>query len=133
MFPKAKKLLAKETFAVSISVIQYPRYVVLWKEFMQFASIIVCLFFCKSSSFLQNKNSSIMLNKFWDRDLQPLQKFLPQKWRSAISDLWNFTVFMGSIQRNAQVLQKFILQCFMVMNPKLNSANKLSFTNNFFP
>ena len=32
-FPK-QRLLAKETFAVFISAIQYPRYVVLWKEFM---------------------------------------------------------------------------------------------------
>ena len=32
-FPQ-QKLLIKETFAVFISAIQYPRYVVLWKEFL---------------------------------------------------------------------------------------------------
>ena len=56
-----KKGKKKIFFAVFISAIQYPRHVVLWKEFMQFASIIV-VFSCKSSSFLQNKYpSSIML------------------------------------------------------------------------
>ena len=29
-----QRLLAKETFAVFISAIQYPRYIVLWKDFM---------------------------------------------------------------------------------------------------
>ena len=48
---QSEEIDGKRNFCSIISAIQYPRCVVLWKEFMQFVSIIV-IFSCKSLFFL---------------------------------------------------------------------------------
>ena len=69
-FPQQRNYWQKK-FSIFISAIQYPRHVVLWKELIQFVSIIV-IFSCKSGRFFIIYVGQFLL------DL-PLQKFLPRK------------------------------------------------------
>ena len=98
-------MLAREMFAVFISAIQY---VIVWKEFMQFVSIIV-IFSCKTFCFGKSISFFNYVQQFFFWYLQPQRKE---------------AFFKGSIEKNALVLQKSVLQCSRVMNPK----NKFSKT-----